>query len=69
MKEINIPKVVAWDILRCCMLWYEGCEPTSYGFDKEISRIGKQLADALYNRTEKLIKIEKIKELYWRLEK
>ena len=27
MNEINIPKQICWDILQCCILWYNGAEP------------------------------------------
>jgi len=55
MKDENIPKKIAWDIIKCCMLWYEGAEPTYYGFDRELSDQGKIMADSLFMRVEKII--------------
>ena len=54
-SNINIPKEITWDIIRSVMLSYEGAEPKNYGFDAEVSAIGKKLADALYDRVERLI--------------
>ena len=53
--SLNIYKTITWDILRCSMLWYEGADPECYGYDKEISRIGKNLADSLFVRAEKFV--------------
>lgn len=55
MNKPNIPKEICWDILRATMLSFEGADPKAYGFDPEISRIGKNLANALFKRSEKLI--------------
>lgn len=55
MNNVNIPKQICWNILQCCIFWYEGAEPTQYGYDKECSRIGKKLADNLFIRVEGLI--------------
>ncbi len=54
-QERNIPKELTWDILRCCMISYEGADPKAYGFDSELARIGSQLATALHKRVERLI--------------
>ncbi len=47
-------KQVSWGILQACMLWYEGADPEYYGFDREISNLGKKLADILFIKADKI---------------
>lgn len=50
MRYVN-PKHVAMDILQCAVLWYEGADPEAYGYSKDVSVIGKKLADDLFERS------------------
>ncbi len=51
MTKLTTREIV-WQILQSAILWYQGADPEGYGYSKEISKIGKKLADALFKKGE-----------------